>query len=993
MNSKTFEEEYKKLNKAQREAVDSIDGPVMVVAGPGTGKTTILTLRIANILQETDTSSENILAITYTTAGVLAMREQLLQIISDEAYRVNIFTFHAFCEHIFNEFPFYFEGLQDARVIADLERVQIIENIIRDEKLEELKSFHDEYFFLNQIVSGILAIKDDGLDPKSFLDKIDIWEEKLLADESLYYKRDFGDYKKGDLKPAEKEKVNKKIKKAHELNKIFEKYQEALKEKGLYDFSDMILYVLNELKSNKNLKADLQERYQYILIDEHQDTNEGQNALIELLTDAKHLEGKPNIFTVGDEKQSIYRFQGASRDTFSRFQKLYNNIKNITLTENYRSTQNILDGARSLIVQSPGLEESIELKANIKEIDKIHINNFSSQKFELLYLAEDIQQKINSGITPSEIAVLYRANKDVHGVKSVFDAYGISYTIFSKDGILEDPNIRNLIYLLKVVHNLNDDVSLSKAMFARFLNLGAYDIVKVMEKYRSLRKLEKKHILSIIGDKKTLKELGVKDASKLIQLAEILKELKVDSHNESFHNFFKIFLQKIGYLKYMLDAPDSRLQLTKINKLFDEIKKQIVAKSDYTTEDFVYFIDAFSKYRLDIKSSGPEIIEGVFLMTAHGSKGQEFEYVYIIGATRKSWEKRRGGQKINLPVYQYDGDIEDERRLFYVAMTRAKHELNISYSKIDEDGREQEMSEFIKEIRDEYKTINEMQDFEVKNMDKLKIFLENNQNTYKLFESSYLKSLFFKRGLNVSSLNNYLDCPKKYLYRNLIQLPDTVTPSLVYGSIIDNTLNIFFKRSKIESKILSKEILLEEFEKSFSKYRLSEKEEEKFIERGREALVQYYDEYQNSWSSKLDVQYHTKRTFELDSGDELTLSGILDKIEYLDDLFSPNINIIDHKTGRAYSDQPKDRREKSERQLVFYKMLMEGGNKEFKVNKTVLDYVEKNKKGKLEQYELEVTDKHLDKLKSEINECANGVLSMKFLKSGCGKRDCKWCKI
>ena len=625
MTSEKFEEEYKKLNSAQKEAVDAIDGPVMVVAGPGTGKTQILALRIANILKETvGISGENILALTFTNSGVISMRERLLDMIGDTAYRVNIFTFHAFCEHLIKEFPFYFPELEGARVIGDLERVEIIESIIKENKFEDLVSFHDEFYFLNKITSSILAIKKEGLSAKEFSAKLPAWEKDLLGDENLYYKKNFGEYKKGDIKPAEKEKINKKVNKAKELGQIFTTYQDELKKRGLYDFSDMILYVLAELVKNKNLKADIQEKYQYILVDEHQDTNEGQNTLIEFLTDAPHMEGKPNLFTVGDEKQSIYRFQGASAETFSKFKNLYKDIHYVTLSKNYRSTQDILDGAHSLIVKSKGLEDSPLLRSVSKKNEKINVREFSTNNFELLYLAEDIKEKILAGVAPSDIAVLYRANKNVADIKTIFDFHAIPYTIFSKDKILEDSNIRNLIHILKVVLNLNDDHNLGKAFFAKFLHLDAYDAIKILDKYKSLRKAEKKHVFTIMEDKKTLKELEVKTADRFLSFTEMLKDLKVESLNQNFPDFFKIFLAKTGYLKYMLASTDSRLQLVKIDKLLDEIKRQNQTKKEYSLQDFIYFVDAFSKYNLDINSTEGEIIEGVSLMTAHGSKGENF---------------------------------------------------------------------------------------------------------------------------------------------------------------------------------------------------------------------------------------------------------------------------------------------------------------------------------------------------------------------------------
>lgn len=995
MSEEIFRREYKKLNKAQREAVEAIDGPVMVVAGPGTGKTKILTYRIANILAKTDTAPESILALTYTTAGVISMREKLLEIIGDRAYRVNIFTFHAFCEHIIKEFSFYFEKLEGFRVIGDLDRVEIIESIIKKNKFEHLVSFHDEFSFLNKITDGILAIKKEGLSPEEFTKKLPLWKKDLLANEDIYYKKDYGEYKKGAIKPAEEEKINKKIEKAKELAEIFSLYQGELKKRGLYDFSDMILYVKEELTKNKDFKADVQEKYQYILVDEHQDTNEGQNTLIELLTDAPHLNGKPNIFTVGDEKQSIYRFQGASAETFSRFQKLYKDIHSVTLSENYRSTQDILDGAHSLVIKIKDLEKSTKLHANIEEKNqKINVRKFSNYKYELLYLAEDIKEKIKKGVSPSEIAVLYRANKNVSDIKTIFDYHKIPYTIFSKDKVLDDPNIANLINILRVINNPNDDHHLGKIFFANFLKLDAYDSVRILDEYKSLRKEERKHLFAIMENRKILKEIGVKNLDDFLKISKIIKELKVEANNQNFLDFFKIFLEKIGYLRYMIGSPQGQTQLVKLDKFIDEIKRQNETKKNYGLTDFIYFVDSYIKYNLDIKSTDPEIIEGVSLMTAHGSKGREFEHVYIINATRKSWESRNGGNSISLPIYQYDGDINDERRLFYVATTRAKNSLNISFAKTDNDGREHEGSEFVKEIDVAFKKEENMDDFEKKNIDKLVSFMNFEKRSASLFDKKYLQQLFFKRGLNVSALNNYLDCPKKYLYKNLIRIPDIYSPSLKFGSIIDFALNHFFEKSKKENKILPKKVLLEEFNKGLYKFNLPEKDEDKFKKKGEKAFSEYYDEYSGGWTHKVDTQFHIERDFMLDSKEILKISGTLDKIEYLEDFSSSVINVVDHKTGKPFSEKTKEQKTAYERQLIFYKLLLTNyDKKDFRINKSLLDFVEKNKKGKFEQHSLEITNKHLEELKKEINLCAKDVLSMEFFKKGCNKKDCEWCQF
>ena len=994
--NQVFNQKYAGLNKAQKEAVDAIDGPVMVVAGPGTGKTQVLTLRIANILQKTDTAPESILALTYTTAGVIAMRERLLATIGDLAYRVNIFTFHAFCEYVIREFSVYFEELEDARVIGDLERIEILEKIIKGNKFESLVSFHDEFSFVSKIASGILAIKHEGLSPKEFGERLPIWKRELLANDELYYKKNYGEYKKGDIKPAEAEKVNKKLAKAEELGLIFELYQGELKKRGLYDFSDMILNVLDVLAVNKNLKADMQEKYQYLLVDEHQDTNQGQNGLIELLTDAPHLDRKPNIFTVGDEKQSIYRFQGASAETFTRFKDMYADVNLVTLTENYRSTQSILDGADSLISQSPGHAESLKLHANSPIDEKIKVREFSNYKFELLYLAEAIKEKIDLGVSPREIAVLYRANKNVSEIKTIFDLHHIPYTIFSKDKVLDDPNIRNLIYVLKIIHNPNDDHSLGKALFARYLNLDPYDTVRILDAYRSQSRENRKHIFAILCDSVTLKNIEIEHRESFSHFVSVIKELKIDSENNSFSDFFKIFLEKTGYIKYMLGSVDSRLQLSKLDKLFEEIKRQSQTKREYSLTDFVYFIDSYIKYNLDIKSTDPDITEGVSLMTAHGSKGREFEYVFIVNATRKSWESRRGGtNNISLPIYQYDGDMEDERRLFYVAMTRARKILTISFSRTDPDGREHEESEFVAGIGDAFKEELSMREFEEKNIDRIAEFLSAEKRSASLFDPEYLRQLFFKRGLNVSALNNYLSCPKEYLYKNLLRIPDVYSSSLQFGSLMDLALNNFFDRSAKESKILPKEELISEFTRALGKTILSEKDEEKFEKRGREALADYYDEYATGWIPTVDTQVTINRDFELSSGEMLAINGTLDKIEYVNGFESSKINVVDHKTGKTFSEKTKEQKTDYERQLIFYTLLLTGyEKKELVIQKSILDFVEKNKKtGKFERYDFSVTTEHLAQLRKEINTCAAEVLSMEFLEKGCGQNDCVWCQL
>lgn len=984
MTSQKFKETYKKLNPRQKEAVDTIEGPVMVVAGPGTGKTTILTLRIANILLKTDTKPENILALTFTNSGVNAIRKKLIEYVGDTAYRINIFTFHAFAENIIKEFSFYFRDLEFSKVISDLEKVEILEEIIKNGKFEEIVSKNDLFSSLGQIRKAIDTIKKEGLTPEEFKARIPNWEKELLVDENIFYKKKFGKYDTGEIKPAEKEKLDKKIAKVKEIGEVFEKYQAKLKKEKFYDFSDMILSVLNELEKNENLKLDLQEQYQYLLIDEHQDTNDGQNRIIELLTDAEHLNHKPNLFTVGDEKQSIYRFQGASEKTFKHFQEIYDDIDIINLEQNYRSTQNILSAAHSLIKHTA--KQPIKLGALRKsENKKINLSEFSNYKFELLYLAEDIKNKIEKDkVDPKEIAIIYRSNRQVEDVKDIFDQKNIPFTVISKEYLLEDLNINNLISILRVIYNPKDNHNLAKLLFVDFLNIDSYKAISIIETFNKENRSGEKTLFDFLGKDKEFHNLIKK-----------IKELKTKSLNSSFDGFFKDFLNEIGYIKHMLGSPDSRYRLIKIDKLFDEIKRQIQSKKGYGLGDFLRFIDAHKKYNLDIKTDDPEVLQGVQFMTAHKSKGLEFEYVYIINTTRKNWEKSRGFGEIALPIDNYKGDIDDERRLFYVSMTRAKKELTITSSLTDWEGKEQDKSQFITEIDQDMINQVDTKVFEKKNIENLALFFTKTESEKSLFDTQYLKKLFLENNLNVTALNNYIECPNKYLFRSLVRLPSEYSASLLFGDLIHDSLEKFFEEGKINQKIPSKIHLIKNFKNFIDRSSFLGQEYERYLKRGEKVLEEYYDHYHKNWSVQIENEKYIRKEFELESGQKINISGRLDKIEYFDSPAEGLINIIDYKTGRPLSEKTKkSEKEDLKRQLVFYHILYENyAENKFKINKAILDFVEKNKKGKFEQYHIDATSDEIKEVKKEINQMASEVMSGQFLKKGCNKKDCEYCKM
>ena len=418
--TENFNSAYLNLNEKQRLAVDTIDGPVMVIAGPGTGKTQILATRIGKILLETDTNAENILCLTYTDAGAVAMRKRLLNFIGPDAYKVNIFTFHAFCNEVIQDNLSQFnKTILDP--ISELEKIQLFKDLIDTlPKNHLLKRYRgDVYFEVSSLQSLFSTMKREGWTPEFLIKHIDAYINELSVNEDFIYRNNrVGQWTKGDLKPSyyeEKDRMEKLRSAVHE----FDRFVNMMKERNRYDFDDMINWVINAFVENNNLLASYQERFQYILVDEFQDTSGTQNKLVELLI--SYWE-QPNVFVVGDDDQSIFRFQGASVENMLQFSKKYEQeLLKIVLTNNYRSTQPILDTSKILINrnkdrlvnQIEGLsKELISSNNKLKELkNNPVIHEYESQHHEMIGVVTKTQELLKEGVSPGKIGIIFKENK------------------------------------------------------------------------------------------------------------------------------------------------------------------------------------------------------------------------------------------------------------------------------------------------------------------------------------------------------------------------------------------------------------------------------------------------------------------------------------------------------------------------------------------------------------------------------------------------------
>ncbi len=982
LTTEEFEKAYKNLNPEQREAVDSIDGPVMVVAGPGTGKTQILTLRIANILLKTDTRPENILALTFTEAAATNMRKRLATIVGAPAFRVEIKTFHSFCNEILQRFPEYFPRVVGSQAITEVDASGIVEEIILNsrEEIALLKPWGDPMLYVGDILRKIEELKREGLTPEKF-------EEILLQTEKDYKNRSDLIHEKGAYKGRIKSEhldYFKRIEKNKELALIYKKYQEELFNKRLYDFSDMIMEVLNQLesykvesrKSEENvLKMILQETHQYILVDEHQDTNNAQNRILEILAD---FHPNPNVFVVGDHKQAIFRFQGASVENFLYFQTLYPEAKLIELFRNYRSTQEILDVAHSLISS----DKSLTAEGSQNAGAKIQVCSFKNESHENFGIVEKIKSLIESGVEKKEIAVIYRTNKEAFGVAEALRKSSIAFTIESDEDLLGDRYVRKFLAILSAIEHYGEDSELARALHIEEVGL---DILESFRLMRESRKLGKSMFESLDAKTKEKFELWTRKSKE----QELLP-------------FLEYIFRESGIMESALKSKDAEAFLG-IERLFEEAKRIVSRERGATLSHFIKYLEILKTHGLFIKrpkkATGADSIR---LMTAHKSKGLEFEAVFIIHASEKSFGKSSNRDKLPLinEVYKRVGgkesvdSLSDERRIFYVSLTRAKKSIFISYHECDTDGKELLPSPFIDELREDRKeTHQENGDFSFTKM----VTDLGTAPQFKEIDKQFVNELFYSEQFSVTALNNYLDCPWKYFYRNLVRIPEVQEKYLLFGTAMHSAVEELFTARAIAKERgtvgeIGKEYLLSAFRKSLDQSILHGREKEEALQKGLKSLAAWYDERHSSWLLPYEVERNI-RGVELEG---VVLSGKLDKIEFLN---NKEVRVTDYKTGKVKSRNEIEGKTKSQagngdfkRQLVFYKLLLDlSKDLELDMKTGIIEFLEPNEASKIKWEEFEIGKEEVEALKDTIKSVVKEITNLEFWDRYCDEEKCKYC--
>lgn len=1079
-----FGKRYTSLNKAQKQAVDCIDGPVMVVAGPGTGKTELLSVRVANILQKTDTLPENILCLTFTDSGADAMRERLIGIIGKDAYKVGIHTFHSFGTEIINQYGEFFYGGANFRPADELSSYEIIRTIFEelDRSNPLAKKLNDEFIYLKDCLQTISELKKSSLtssellaildENNSVIEKAEQLLKPIFANKISLATVDKASQVIDDIRSSDQpvgipaivqlstvmaDSLQTAIDEARSLNKtnpitawrnawmtkdsdgdfvlksssrqtklrtvawIYEQYLNRMERSELFDFDDMILQVVHAVEIFDDLRFNLQEKYQYIMVDEFQDTNLAQMRILHNLTNNPASEGKPNIMVVGDDDQAIYSFQGADINNILDFMSNYPSAEMVTLTDNYRSIDQVLTDSRKVISQANDRLESRIESINKQLVAKSghlkgHVTLHQAENIldERSWLVKDIKAKIASGVEPSEIAVLTRRHHQIAAILPYFSQAGIAVSYERRDNVLDQPQIKIIEQICRITLALNSsrfdevDAGLPELLANDLWNKPSADLYKLsLSAYKN--RITWLEAMESDTEYKQIKDWLINLAAHIddIPLEQIIDIIigktddqiadddksgdDIERSKKQDPKFVSPFFEHF-FSKEKLDSdPDQYLTYLEGLRTIRSKLRDFRPSETPTLRTFIEFISLHRKLGTTISAVRKSAAHSnaINIMTAHKSKGLEFNNVYIIEAVDNSWGERvRGRSRLisypeNLPLASA-GDTSDERlRLFYVAMTRAKSELNISYSLTDAGGKTTMLAAFLASSDLDPQPITNRS-----NMDQL---IESAQTEwYQAVISNgadnlhaILKPTLENYKLSVTHMNNFLDVtrggPTTFLLQNLLRFPQAISPNAAYGSAIHFALwraHLHLSAHKDRQPI---EDVISNFSSNLLEKRLKKSDYDHFLQKGVDTLHAFLGAKYETFlpGQKVELNFAGQQSIV----GEAHLTGSLDLVDIDED---KSVTVTDYKTGSApvgwngKADYEKIKLHKYRQQLMFYKLLVENasGYRGHVVNRGVLQFVEPNTKGLVVNLETDFDEAELKHTADLINAVWKKIINL-----------------
>ena len=1007
-----FLESYKTLNSAQKQAVDAIEGPVLVVAGPGTGKTHILSLRVANILRQTDAAASNILCLTFTNKAATNMCERLYRLVGPSSRAVTVRTFHSFAADIMNQYPDYFWNGARLSVAPDAVQLEIIQDILASLPLDNplTSTFAGAFTQLGDVKEALKLAKEAGLTPNqlqqviehnlSYIDKLEPELVKLL-EAPLSNKKLAGlgeaiiglpeqgsdladlllpldtivkeslrlaieqDLPTGKTKQTGKWKTrwvqtvdgkkgmfNERKRNAWWLAvaEVYELYREQLHQRGYYDYSDMLIEVLEQLQNQPDMLADIQERFQYVLIDEFQDTNAAQLRMAHFVSNHHIANNRPNLMAVGDDDQSIFAFNGAELNNMLGFQRSYPDTKLIVLEENYRSSQAVLDAAKQVVEQAedrlvkrePSISKNLSATITPPKAGDIRHDNYPTRQHQYTAVAGRIKEQWQNG--EHDIAVLARKHDSLKQLASILLAAGIPVRYEQQSNVLEHPAVQQVVLIARTAASMaagdraGTDLGISQLLRHPMWGVPAKSLWKLAtDNYSNPDWLQS---LLEHADPK-LQSIGIwlSDIARqsgqvplTLTLENILGLAEKAGTNSPFRDY---------YLVQESTTSDYLETLSAIELLRGMTEE--FSSATATLQDFVRFVElnlSTSRVIADESwfMSGERAVQ---LLTVYKAKGLEFDTVYVIDTIESMWRPRSGGRTspANLQLQSYGEQYDDYIRLLYVAITRAKRNVFATSYFTDDAGNELLPTPLLAMLP--------ANTIEAPTEEPITV-LEDNLRWPRLStsdEKALLHDRLERFALSPTALIDFVNVaeagPGSFLERHLLYVPRGKSSVGSYGTAIHAALET--AQRLVNTSQLELGTVLDRFESALAENPMVPLEYEQFRNRGASLLTKLFEEKLLTLQKGGLTEQRLSDIYIADA----RVRGTLDRIDETEDV----ICISDYKTGKALANfTTKDQTKmvkawRHETQLLFYALLVRecGRFSHSKSLRTQMIYVEAEK--------------------------------------------------
>jgi len=1004
----------KKLNKQQKQAVEYADGPLLIVAGAGTGKTTVITRKITHLIESGKAKPEEILALTFTDKAAGEMEERVDKMLETGYVDLQISTFHAFCQRLLEEYGIELGLSPHFRLLSQTDAWLLMRENIYEFNLDYYRPLGNPTGQIHALLDHFSKCKDELVTRQEYLDYV----ERLQLDTDSEIKN-----KKLVISNWKLKKNNEKkpiinynlpitddidIKKYQEIANAYHKYNQLLLDNDSLDFGDLIFYSVKLLKERPNILKKLKERFKFILIDEFQDVNYAQYGLIQLLAG-----DKSQLTVVGDDDQSIYSFRGSNVSIILRFKEDYPDAKEIVLTENYRSGQEILDFAyKSIQNNNPErLETKLDIDKKLKSMGRRMSDSGQVEHLHYKSLDEEVQgvvQKISKlknndkEATYDDFAILVRANSHAEPFLNALETSGIPHEYLASSGLYRQPVVLDAVNFLNVIEHIHNNQALYRLLRLPFLDFEENDLQK-------LTASAKKKSISYYEALKRAKEFYL-SAQGIEIIDNLVKWIHSGMKNARFEKPTAVlcqFMEDSGYFKYLIHEENQRnreviRQIYHLKQLFDLINNYEASVPGAHVAGFVehynYIIESGDGGKMYQPADTPDSVN---IITVHGAKGLEYKYVFVVNCVEERFPVRNRGNGIDIPDElvkeglpgNKDFHYQEERRLFYVAITRAKEKLFLTSANDYGGARSKKISRFLNELgfADKHK------DQKIERLKDYKTIKRYNKRTIEQGgkgQFEYTPPTKF----SYSQLNSYQRCPYQYKLAHVLKISMKGSAAFSFGNTIHNTLQKFYERVKelnsvrqgslfglpTETFEIKGVVKVPEFEELLDLYEnswipdwyKSKKQRESYYEKGKEILKVFYASQEDNWAIPVSLEGF----FKIKIGDYI-INGRIDRIDQLED---KTLEIIDYKTGKGKDKLATD----DKQQLLIYQLAV----------RTLPQYKNIGEVGKLTFYYLNDNiktsfvgkDKDIEKLQEKLLNTIEKIHSGEF-KATPGKHICKYC--